>query len=130
MAPFNNYCIVCDKLIVPIPNYTFNKLYCSESCQCMDKSILSNNIGNGKSNTTLHPSSNSMTVNDSIITSPLLIPILQDDQGSPQDTLESFHYNDYPHLMKSNNIFFNSLKIPSNNDHMAENNYKIWLNNI
>lgn len=129
MAPFNNYCIVCDKLIVPTPNYKFNKLYCSESCQSMDKSILSNNIRNKKSDSSLHPPSNSMTVNDSIITSPLLIPILQDDQ-EPQGELESFHHNDYPHLMKSNNIFFNDLKIPNYNDHMAENNYKIWLNNI
>lgn len=125
MAPFNNYCIVCDKLIVPIPNYKFNKLYCSESCQCMDKSILSNNIKNNKSRLSLHANTNT-TVNDSIITSPLLLPILQDGQGQ-DDRIQNDHR---PHLMKTNNIFYNDLTIPNFNDHMAENNYKIWLNNI
>lgn len=133
MAPFNNYCVVCDKLIVPIPNYKFNKLYCSESCQNMDKSILSYHMKNPNKET---PSikeciDQSNSVNDSIITSPLLLPILQDDDSSSSSsTQKQDHIHSYPHLIPTNNIFPKDFMIPNFNDHMAENNYKIWLSTM
>lgn len=129
MAPFNNYCIVCDKLIVPIPNYNkFNKLYCSDSCQHHDRSIL-------KFNSRLENStgSNNLCVlsTDPIITSPLLLPLLKETTGSNSDSGETKNsIFDHNLTTQNNNIFNNDLMISNFSDHMAENNYKIWLNKM
>ena len=130
MAPFNNYCIICDKQIIPNPDHISNKLYCSESCQSIDRSFLRSHIKNV--NTNKIP--NVTNVNDTIITNPLLLPSWQ-EQNSSEDNIPENQPN-HPFLItanihKNNNIYHtNDFMIPNFNDNVAENNYKIWLNNI
>lgn len=129
MAPFNNYCIICDKQIIPNSNYEFNKLYCSESCQSIDRSFLKSNVKNSGR----RKISNVTGVNDIIITTPLLLPIWQ-EQNLSNDTI-STSQPDQSCLIATNNrnddVFYNNdFVIPNTNDCIAENNYKIWLNNI
>lgn len=130
MAPFNNYCIICDKQILPNKNPEFNKLYCSESCQQIDRSFLRSNL----KNSSRRKISNVTNINDTIITTPLLLPIWQ-EQNLSKDIISKNH-SEQSYLIALNNSSKNSIchnndfVIPNFNDSIAENNYRIWLNNI
>lgn len=116
MAAFNNYCINCDNLI-PSTNLNSEDLYCSNYCRALDQHVIeSNNV-------------EKQMVNDAIIKSPLLLPI-QDELNSIDGNRND---NNTLQFYKNINIPLNyakdSFTINSFNDHMAENYYKLWLNN-
>lgn len=158
MSAFNDYCIVCDQLIpqqvtnnkdVPT-SYCSTKtkkgscnvdrlLYCSEECQLKDKTLLNTSLdsldirkSSGSSEVSENSTSSTLDDTDSLIKSPLLLPMDPekncDDDASiyclmnmessntvaiPRSSLETSAT-----LMRRDLIF----------DHIAENNYKLWLN--
>ncbi|CCF58957.1 hypothetical protein KAFR_0F03610 [Kazachstania africana CBS 2517] len=154
MSAFNNYCVVCDKLIGASSNFSEEeKLYCSKACALNDETILLNgNTVVGKENveyqesptdsidapiitiTTSIEENVSTTVlqqDDSIITSPLFVPINTNDSDSlfAKDYLISSM--ELPKPIYIPKLQGNSVcgQPQSSTDNTAENNYKLWLNN-
>lgn len=155
MSAFNDYCIVCDQLIpqeltnnkdVPTSYCsTKNKksscnvdrlLYCSEECQLKDKlntslDSLDTRKSSGGSEVSENSTTSTLDETDSLIKSPLLLPM--DNEKNCDDAsvyclmnMESSNTVAIPRssldtsasLMRRDLIF----------DHIAENNYKLWLN--
>lgn len=115
MSAFNDFCIVCERLIDGS-----SRLYCSQACCERDTSA-----GRRKS------------VVESLVATPQLCPLDMDAEDSDDD--EDFFELDYtstvPTTLSSPRAFakeqqggYFSLARDVVFDHTAENNYKLWLN--
>lgn len=158
MTAFNDYCIVCDQLIPEqSPNtkqklacsnkrHTCNServLYCSERCRLKDRNSLHACLDSvdsrvsGKLDSSEAVGFSSLEDEDSLITSPLLLPMDNKSGGTHGgDEDEASIYS----LMNMESA--NTIAIPRSSsnrgsfttrhemifDHIPENNYKLWLN--
>lgn len=156
MAAFNDFCIVCDQLIPEHSPSTKQRLacsnkkhacnservlYCSEQCRLKDKNSLHacldslDSRSSGKLESSEMVAYTSLDDSDSLITSPLLLPM--DKSGGKEE--EEDHSSIYC-LMNMESV--NAIAIPRSSngrrsapirsemiyDHIPENNYKLWLN--
>ncbi|QLQ79835.1 hypothetical protein HG537_0C04840 [Torulaspora globosa] len=145
MTAFNDFCIVCDQLI---PDHSPNTkqrfacsnrkhacservLYCSEQCRLKDKNSLhacleSDSRSSGKLE--------SLDDSDSLITSPLLLPMDNKNSGGGEDedsiyclmNMESVDAISIPRCSNSGNC--GTVRSEMIFDHIPESNYKLWLN--
>lgn len=150
MTAFNDYCIVCDQLILQQSPNTKQKLacknkkhdcngdrqlYCSESCQLKDK----HSIHASLESLDVRDNSGTLDEEDSLITSPLLLPM---DYKTANGIGENDADDDASIYCLMNMESANTIAIPRSStyqrtspsrsemcfDHIAENNYKLWLN--
>ncbi|QLL32955.1 hypothetical protein HG536_0D04770 [Torulaspora globosa] len=157
MAAFNDFCIVCDQLIPEHSPSTKQRLacsnkkhacnservlYCSEQCQLRDRSSIHacleslDSRSSGKLESSEVVAYTSLDDSDSLITSPLLLPMDNKSGGSGEEEDDSSIYC----LMNMESV--NTIAIPRSSnarspatarsemiyDHIPENNYKLWLN--
>lgn len=134
MSAFNDFCIVCDQLIPQqsLPPRVDKLLYCSEQCMVRDTS----RVPPAAAPAELSESASSLGDVDSLIASPLLLPV-DGVVPSPKSSIEE---NDYM-LMELESASqavprTQTGKEPSSigmnnavrlSDRVAEDNYKLWL---
>lgn len=161
MTAFNDYCIVCDQLIPEhSPNtkqrfacnnkkHTCNServLYCSEQCRLKDRHSFHaclDSLDSRSSSKLENPEAvayTSLDDSDSLITSPLLLPMDNKSGGGSSSSGEDEDETSIYSLMNMESA--NTIAIPRSShtrsstssrsemiyDHIPENNYKLWLN--
>lgn len=150
MTAFNDYCSVCDQLILEQSPNTKQKLacknkshdcgndralYCSERCQLKDKHSIHASLESlDVRSSSKMESSSTLEEEDFLITSPLLLPMDHkgvsgsDDDDASIYCLMNMESANTVAIPRSSNYQGSS---PSRSDvcfdHIAENNYKLWL---